>query len=160
MSRAQGINDDGEIVGVAKFGSTVYGWKWKTDNSQLNLGLVWNETVPEIDGMSEAVATAQYGGVSQAVMYTPNGTVIPLNAGTGSRSTSIGESRRVVGVYNGGLPWTSRFDPSPVSLPLPVGASYAYPLDVNRCGMIVGHGAGGTLTMQVAVKWTKSGCDP
>ena len=157
-SLAQGINDFGEIVGIAKFGTAVHGWKWKTDNSQLDLGLVWNESVAEIDGNSEAVATVQYQGISQAVMFTPNGTIIGLGAGSGSIATSIGESRRIVGV-NGAIPWTTRFD-TPVNMPLPSGAGYAFPEDLNRCGMVVGSAAGGTLTSQVAVKWTKSGCDP
>jgi hypothetical protein len=60
----------------------------------------------------------------------------------------------------GSIAWTTRFDPAPVNLPFPTGAGYALPLDVNRCGMIVGYAAGGSLALQMPVKWTKASCDP
>lgn len=158
-SRGFGVNDWGEIVGVASFGGVVHGWKWKTDNSQLDLGVVYNEVVREINNTSEAVGTASYNGIGQAVMWTPNGTAIALNAGVGSIGSSTSDGRRIVGV-TGATAWTTRFDPAPVNLPAPTGAGYSLPVDVNRCGMIVGHAAGGSLAYQVPVRWTKAVCDP
>jgi hypothetical protein len=158
-SRGFGINEQGEIVGVASFGGVVHGWKWKTDNSQLDLGMVYNEVVREINSWSEAAGTAPFGGASHAVTWTPNGTVIPITGVDESKGVSISDGRRVVGV-TASVPWTWRFDVTPVNLPLPTGAGYALPADVNRCGMIVGHAAGGSLAIQVPVRWTKATCDP
>ena len=158
-SGAQGINDFGDIVGVAMFNGVVHGWKWQPDNSTIDLGPVLNATVGEIANSREAIGTATFQGVTQAVMWTPNGTPTTINAGSGSIGVTIGDSRRAVGFTNARA-WTTRFDPSPTVLPLPSGAATTFGRDVNRCGMIVGHAAGGTLTMQTAAKWTKSTCDP
>jgi len=159
-SQASGISDIGEIVGVASFAGVVHGWKWKVDNSQLDLGVVFNESVGDINTNSEVVGTALYNGVSQAVMWTPNGMKLPIaGAGSGTIGVSTSNGRRVIGV-NGTDAWTSRSDPAPVKLPFPIGAGYTYPADVNRCGSIVGHAAGGSLPIQTAVRWTKATCDP
>ncbi|MCU0635931.1 MAG: hypothetical protein MUE41_13735 [Gemmatimonadaceae bacterium] len=158
-SRAQGINEQGEIVGVVDFGGSVHGWKWKPDNSSIDLGIVLNATVPEINSTSEAIGTAVFLGVSQAVVWTPNGTPTGAQAGLGSIGTSISDGRRSIGV-SGSTAWTWRFEASATTLPSPTGAGFSHVRDVNRCGTIVGHAGGGTLAMQVPVRWSKSVCDP
>ena len=157
-SRGYGINEQGEVVGTATFNGSTHGWKWYPNNTQLDLGLVVNGIVPEINSTSEAVGTAVYNGVSQAVMWTPNGTVLSLGAGSGSVGTTTSDARRYVGV-TGSVPWTKRSETTPVNLPLPSGASSGHPFDVNRCGAIVGYASGGSLTMQMPAKWSKTTCD-
>jgi hypothetical protein len=158
-SRAQGINEQGEIVGVASLSGVVRGQKWLPNGTVIDLGVVLNAEVPEINATSETVGTATFNSIGQAVTWTPNGTLIPLSAGVGSIGTSISDGRRSVGV-TGATAWTSRFDVPVVNLPTLAGAGYVFPRDVNRCGRIVGHAAGGTLGMQVPVVWSKAACDP
>jgi uncharacterized membrane protein len=158
-SRAFGINEQGEIVGVANFPDGTHGWKWLTNNASIDLGLVFNAVVPEINSTSEAVGTALFNGLMQAVVWTPNGTKLTLSAGTGSFATSISDARRSIGV-NGSAAWTSRFEVPVVTLPAPSGAGSSYVRDVNRCGRIVGHAAGGSLSIQVPALWTPAVCDP
>jgi probable HAF family extracellular repeat protein len=157
-SRASGINDLGEIVGVASFPDGVHGWKWKPDNSTLDLGLLLNETVREISNNGIAIGTAVNGGVAQAVQWIPNGIQLTLPPGAGTIGVTLSDGHRSVGTF-GSTVWTSRSG-SAIALPLPTGAGWAFPEALNRCGTTVGLAAGGTLPLQVPVRWTPAACDP
>jgi uncharacterized membrane protein len=158
-SRAQGINEQGEIVGVVHTGGQTRGWKWYPNNTSIDMGVVFNSEVPEIGSSGESVGTATLLGISQAVRFTPNGTLTSVQAGVGSIGTSISDARRVVGV-TGSTAWTNLFSETVTNLPTVAGAGYSLPRDVNRCGRIVGHAAGGSLAIQVPVRWSKAVCDP
>ncbi|MCU0648381.1 MAG: hypothetical protein MUF00_10330 [Gemmatimonadaceae bacterium] len=157
-SRAQGINEQGEVVGVVSLSGQVHGWKWNANNVGSDLGVVLNAEVPEINSTGEAIGTAVVNGISQAVMWTPNTTMLALGAGAGSIGTSVSEGRRYIGV-NGLAAWTRRAGPV-VTLPTASGAGSSFARDVNRCGRIVGHASGGSLTMQMPVLWSTASCDP
>jgi hypothetical protein len=155
-SRAESINDAGEILGTVRIAGVRHAWKWLPNNATIDLGVAG--AARSINAIGEAVGTATVNGMSQAVQWGPNGVSFALGAGSFSGANAISDGRRVVGA-TGPSPWT-RLTAAVLSLPFPGSATYAAPAGINRCGRIVGHAGGGSYTSEVPVQWTAPGCDP
>lgn len=158
-SRAEEISDDGVIVGIVQFPDGPHGWRWNTNNSTVDLGIIQTGTSVSINTVGVMLGTAMHGGVWQSVFWTPIGFKMHGPMGEGSRGIAISDPHRQVGWSIGGIAWTWRGNEVSI-LPLPRGATHASPAGVNRCGAIVGSVNGGSYPISVPVLWTPSVCDP